>query len=156
MISSRSSRDIKSFVSADFKNEIFKCEFKRFKKMIKSKTSVNSRSSRRDFDEVETKSNFQRFVVDSTSFIISASFVTFVSTSFVIVVSISFVTIVFASSITLLSVSASFDESIVNSIFEEMNRDVLIRLLTILISSFVDLANVSVANSISIQITTSA
>jgi hypothetical protein len=124
--------------------------------MIKSKTSVNSRSSRRDFDEVETKSNFQRFVVDSTSFIISAFFVTFVSTSFVTVVSISFITIVFASSITLFFISASLDESIVNSIFEEMNRDVLIRLLTILISFFVDFANVFVANSISIQITASA
>jgi hypothetical protein len=153
MINSRFSRDIKSFASFDFKDEIFKREFERFKKMIKNKTFVNSRSSRRDFDEVETKSNSQRFVVDSTSFIISAFFVTFVSTSFVIVVSIFFVTIVFASSITFLSIFAFLDESIVNSIFEELNRDVLIRLLTILISFFADFANVSVADSISIQIT---
>jgi hypothetical protein len=40
--------------------------------------------------------------------------------------------------------------------FEEMNRDVLIRLLTILISFFADFANVSVVDSTSIQITTSA
>jgi hypothetical protein len=113
---------------------------------------VNSRSSRRDFENVETKS--QRFVVDSMSFIIFAFSVTFVSTSFVTVVSISSVTVVFAFSITLLSVSASLDESIVNSMFEEMNRDVLIRLLTILISFLADLTNVSVADSISIQITT--
>jgi hypothetical protein len=106
--------------------------------MIKDKTFVNSRSSRRDLENVETKS--QRFVVDSMSLIIFASSVTFVSTSLV----------------TLLSVFASLDESIVNSMFEEMNRDVLIRLLTILISSFADLANVSVADSISIQITTFA
>jgi hypothetical protein len=37
-----------------------------------------------------------------------------------------------------------------------MNRDVLIRLLTILISFFADLANVSVADSISVQTTASA
>ncbi len=122
--------------------------------MIKNKTFVNSRSSRRDFENVETKS--QRFVVDSMSLIIFAFSVTFVSTFLVIVVSISFVTIVFASSITLFFVSASLDESIVNSIFEEMNRDVLIRFLTILISFLVDFANVSVADSISIQITISA
>jgi uncharacterized membrane protein YbaN (DUF454 family) len=152
MINSRSSRDTKSFVSFDFKSEIFKRDSERFKKMIKNKTFVNSRSSRRDSENVETKS--QRFVIDSMSLIIFASFVTFVSTSFVIVVSISSVTVVFAFSITLFSVSASFDESIVNSMFEEMNRDVLIRFLTILISSFVDLTNVSAADSISIQITT--
>jgi hypothetical protein len=140
MIISRLSRSTKS--SASSKNEIIKREFERFKKIIKNKTSVNSRSFRRDSDEVETESNSQRFVVDSTSFIISASFV--------IVVSTSSVTIVFASSITLFSISASFDESIVNSIFEEMNRDVLIRLLTILISFFADFANVSVADLISI------
>jgi hypothetical protein len=40
--------------------------------------------------------------------------------------------------------------------FEEMNRDVLIRFLTILISSFADLTNVFAADSISIQITISA
>jgi hypothetical protein len=148
MINSRFSRDTK--LSAFSKNEIIKREFKRFKKMIKSKTFVNSRSSRRDSENVETKS--QRFVVDSMSFIIFASFVTFVSTSFVIVVSISSVIVVFASFVTLFSVSASFDESIVNSMFEEMNRDVLIRFLTILISFFADLANVSVIDSISIQI----
>jgi hypothetical protein len=38
MINSRFSRDTKSFVSFDFKNEIFKREFGRSKKMIKSKT----------------------------------------------------------------------------------------------------------------------
>jgi hypothetical protein len=145
MINSRLSRDTKSFASFDFKNEIFKRESERSKKMIKNKTLVKSRSSRRDSENVETK--FQRFVVDSMSFIIFASFVTFVSTSFVTVVSI--------SSITLFSFSASLDESIVNSMFEEMNRDVLIRLLTILISFFADLTNVSAADSISIQITTS-
>ncbi len=107
---------------------------------------MNSRSSRRDSENVETKS--QRFVVDSMSLIIFASSVTFVSTSFVIVI--------FASFVTLSSVFASLDESIVNLMFEEMNRDVLIRLLTILISFFADFANVSVADSISIQITASA
>jgi hypothetical protein len=40
--------------------------------------------------------------------------------------------------------------------FEEMNRDVLIRFLTILISFFADFVNVFVADSISIQITNSA
>jgi uncharacterized membrane protein YbaN (DUF454 family) len=152
MINSRLSRDTK--LSASFKNEVIKRESERFKKMIKNKTFVNSRSSRRDSENVETKS--QRFVIDSTSLIIFAFSVTFVSTSFVIVVSISFVIVIFASFVTLLSVSASFDESIVNSMFEEMNRDVLIRLLTILICSFADFANVSVADSISIQITASA
>jgi hypothetical protein len=122
--------------------------------MIKNKTFVNSRSFRRDSENVETKS--QRFVVDSMSFIIFAFFVTFISTFFVIIVSIFFVIVVFAFSITLSSIFASFDESIVNSMFEEMNRDVLIRFLTILISFFADLTNVSAANSISIQITISA
>jgi hypothetical protein len=154
MINSRSSRDTKSFVSFDFKNEIFKREFERLKKMIKNKTFVNSRSSCRDSENVETKS--QRFVIDSMSLIIFAFFVTFVATFFVIVMSISSVIVVFAFSITLFSVSASFDESIVNSMFEKMNRDVLIRFLTILISFFVNFTNVSAANSISIQITTSA
>jgi hypothetical protein len=122
--------------------------------MIKNKTFVNSRLSRRDFENVETK--FQRFVVDSMSFIIFAFFITFVSTSFVIVVSIFFIKIIFAFSITLLFIFAFFDELIVNSIFEKMNRDVLIRFLTILISFFVDFANVFVIDSISIQITISA
>jgi hypothetical protein len=144
MINSRLSRDTK--LSASFKNEVIKRESERFKKMIKNKTFVNSRSSRRDSENVETKS--QRFVVDSMSFIIFASFVTFVSTSSV--------TVIFASFVTLLSVSASLDESIVNSMFEEMNRDVLIRFLTILISFFADLVNVFVADLISIQITASA
>jgi hypothetical protein len=144
MTNSRLSRDTK--LSASFKNEIIKRESERSKKMIKSKTFVNSRSSRRDSENVETK--FQRFVVDSMSFIIFAFSVTFVSTSSV--------TVIFASFVTLSSVSASLDESIVNSMFEEMNRDVLIRLLTILISFFADFANVSVADSISIQITASA
>ncbi len=152
MINSRLSRDTK--LSASFKNEIIKREFERFKKMIKNKTFVNSRSFRRDFENVETK--FQCFVVDSMSLIIFAFFVTFVSTSFVIVVSIFFVIVIFAFFVTLFSVSASFDESIVNSMFEEMNRDVLIRFLTILISFLVDLANVFVVHSISIQITASA
>jgi hypothetical protein len=40
--------------------------------------------------------------------------------------------------------------------FEEMNRDVLIRFLTILISFFADLTNVFTADSISIQIIISA
>jgi hypothetical protein len=40
--------------------------------------------------------------------------------------------------------------------FEKINRDVLIRFLTILIFFFVDLANVFIADSISIQITVSA
>ncbi len=124
--------------------------------MIKDKTFVNSRSSRRDPENVETKSKSQRFVVDSMSLIIFASSVTFVSTFFVTVVSISSVTVIFASFVTLSSVSAFLDESIVNSMFEEMNRDVLIRFLTILISFFADSANVSVADSISIQITASA
>jgi uncharacterized membrane protein YbaN (DUF454 family) len=154
MINSRFSRDTKSFASFDFKNEIFKRDFERFKKMIKNKTFVNSRSSRRDSENVETKS--QRFVIDSMSLIIFAFSVTFVSTFFVTVVSISFVIVVFAFSITFLFVSAFLDESIVNSMFEKMNRDVLIRLLTILISFLVDLTNVSAADSISIQITISA
>jgi uncharacterized protein with von Willebrand factor type A (vWA) domain len=162
MINSRLSRDTKS--SASSKDEIIKREFERFKKMIKNKTFVNSRSSRRDFEDVETTSIFFRFVVDSKSFIISASFITFTSTSFVIVVSTSFVTVVSTSFVTFVStsfvtlslVSTSFDESTQNSIFERMNRDVLIRLLTTLISSFAESSNVFavdiVANSSSIRI----
>ncbi len=123
--------------------------------MIKNKTFVNSRSSRRDSENVETKSKFQRFVVDSMSLIIFAFFVTFILTSFVTIVSTSFVTIVFAFFVTLLSFSASLDESIVNSIFEKMNRDVLIRFLTTLISFLAHLTNVFVANLISIQIAAS-
>jgi hypothetical protein len=61
-----------------------------------------------------------------------------VSTLFVTLVSISFVT--------LFLVSASSDESTQNSIFEEMNRNVLIRLLTTLISSFFESSNVFVAD----------
>jgi hypothetical protein len=159
MTNSRFSRDTKSFISFDFKNEIFKRELERSKKIIKDKASINSRSSRRRSDEIETESNSQRFVVESMSSIISAFFVTFVSTSFVTVVSISSVTIVFASSVTLSFVSASLDESIVNSIFEEMNRDVLIRLLTILISFstdlFLEFTSAFVADSISIRTTIS-
>jgi hypothetical protein len=152
MTNSRLSRNTKS--SASFKDDIIKREFERFQKVIKNKAFVNSRSSRRDFENVETKSIFFRFVVDSKSLIISAFFVSFVLTFFVTIVSISSVTFVFAFFVTLSSVSASFDESMTNSIFEEMNRDVLIRLLTILISSFVDLA-MFITNSTSIQITAS-
>jgi hypothetical protein len=152
MTNSRLSRGTK--LSASSKNEIIKRESGRFKKMIKNKTLVNSRSSRRDSEDVETKS--QRFVVDSMPLIIFASSVTFVSASFVTVVSISSVIVIFASFVTLSSVSASLDGSVVNSMFEEMNRDVLIRFLTILISFSVDSANVSVADSTSIQITASA
>jgi hypothetical protein len=152
MTNSRLLRDTK--LSASSKNEIIKRESERFKKMIKNKAFVNSRSFRRDSENVETKS--QRFVVDSMSLIIFAFSVTFVSTFLVTVVSTFFVTVIFASFVTLLSVSASLDESIVNSMFEEMNRDVLIRFLTILIFFFADFANVSVADSISIQITASA
>jgi hypothetical protein len=152
MINSRLSRSTKS--SAFSKDEVIKRESERFKKVIKNKTFVNSRSSRRDFEDVETKSIFLRFVVDSKSLIISASFVSFVLTFFVTIVSISSVTFVSAFSVTLLSVSASFDESIANSIFEKMNRDVLIRFLTILISFFADFA-MFITDSISIQITAS-
>jgi hypothetical protein len=148
MIISRLSRNTKSFVSS--RDKIIKREFERFKKMIKSKTFVSSRSLRRDSENVETKSNSSCFVVDLKSFIIFAFFVTFASTSFVIVVSISFVTFIFASFVTFLSVFASLDESIVNSIFEEMNRDVLIRFLTRLISFFADFANAFITDSISI------
>jgi hypothetical protein len=60
------------------------------------------------------------------------------------------------SFVTLFLVSASFDESTQNLIFEEMNRNVLIRLLTTLISSFFESSNVFVvdivANSLSIRI----
>jgi hypothetical protein len=99
------------------------------------------------------------FVVDSMSFIIFASFVTFVSTLFVIVVSISFVMIVFAFYVMFFFVFASLDESIVNSIFEEMNRDILIRFLTILISFSIDFflkfTSAFVADLTSIRITIS-
>jgi hypothetical protein len=71
MINSRFSRDTK--LSASSRNEIIKREFERFKKMIKSKTLVSSRSSRRDSENVETKSKSHRFVVDLMSLIISAS-----------------------------------------------------------------------------------
>jgi hypothetical protein len=152
MINSRLSRDTKSFVSS--KNEIFKREFERFKKMIKRKTFVNSRSSRRDSENIETKSKSQRFVIDSMSLIIFAFFVSFVSMFFVTIMSISFVIIVFAFFVTIFFVFAFFDESIVNSIFEEMNRDVLIRFLTTLISFFVDFTNVFIADSFLIQIAT--
>jgi hypothetical protein len=152
MTNSRLSRDTKS--SASFRDEIIKREFERFKKAIKNKTFVNSRSSRRDLENVETKSISSRFVVDSKSLIIFASFVSFVLTSSVTIVSISSVTLVSASFVTLSSVSASFDESIANLIFEEMNRDVLIRLLTILIFFSADFA-MFITDSISIQITVS-
>ncbi len=154
MINSRFSRDTKS--SASFTDEIIKREFERFKKMIKDKTFVNSRSSRRDLEDVETTSIFFHFVVDSKSFIISALFIAFTSTFFIIVVSTSFVILVSISFVTLFLVSASFDESTQNLIFEEMNRNVLIRLLTTLISSFFESSNVFVvdivANSLSIRI----
>ncbi len=156
MINSRLSRDTKFFVSS--KDEIIKRESERFKKMIKSKTFVNSRSSRRDLEDVETTSISFRFVVDSKSFIISAFFITFTSTFFVIVVSTFFFIFVSISFVTLFLVSAFFDESTQNSIFEEMNRNVLIRLLTILISSLAESLNVFaidiVANSLSIRIST--
>jgi hypothetical protein len=144
MTNSRLSRDTKS--SASFKDEIIKREFERFKKMIKNKTFVNSRSSRRDFENVETTSISFRFVVDSKSFIISASFIAFTSTSFIIVMSTFSVILVSTFFVTLSLVSASFDESTQNSIFEEMNRNVLIRLLTTLISSFSESSNVFVAD----------
>jgi hypothetical protein len=107
---------------------------------------VNSRSSRRDFENVETTSISFRFVVDSKSFIISAFFIAFTSTFFIIVVSTFSTTFVSISFVTLFLVSASFDESIQNSIFEEMNRNVLIRLLTTLISSFAESSNVFVVD----------
>ncbi len=117
---------------------------------------MNSRSSRRDLEDVETTSTFFHFVVDSKSFIISAFFIAFTSTSFIIVVSTSFVTFVSIFFVTLSLVSAFSDKSTQNSIFEEMNRNVLIRLLTTLISSFSESSNVFVvdivANSFSIRI----
>jgi hypothetical protein len=124
MINSRFSQDIKFSVSS--KNEIIKREFERFKKMIKNKTFVNSRSFRRDFEDVETTSIFFRFVVDSKSFIISAFFITFTSTSFVIIVSTSFATFVSIFFVTFFLVSAFFHESTQDLIFEEMNRNILI------------------------------
>jgi hypothetical protein len=154
MINSRLSRDTK--FSASSRDEIIKSESERFKKMIKSKTLVNSRSSRRDLENVETTSISFRFVVDSKSFIIFAFFIAFTSTFFIIVVSTFFVTFVSISFVTLFLVSASFDESTQNSIFEEMNRNVLIRLLTTLIFSSFESSNVFVAdivaNSLSIRI----
>jgi hypothetical protein len=143
MTNSRLSRNTKR--SASSRDEVIKREFERSKKMIKDKTFVNSRSSRRDLEDVETTS-FSRFVVDSKSFIISASFIAFTSTSSVIVVSTFFVTLVSTFVVTLSFVSASSDESTQNSIFEEMNRNVLIRLLTTLISSFSESSNVFVAD----------
>ncbi len=154
MTNSRFSRDTK--FSASSKNEIIKRESERFKKMIKNKTFINLRSFRRDLEDVETTSIFFRFVVDSKSFIISAFFIAFTSTSFIIVVSTSFVTFVSIFFVTLSLVSAFSDKSTQNSIFEEMNRNVLIRLLTTLISSFSESSNVFVvdivANSFSIRI----
>jgi hypothetical protein len=155
MTNSRLSRSTKR--SAFFRDEVIKREFERFKKMTKDKTFVNSRSSRRDLEDVETTSSFH-FVVDSKSFIISASSIAFTSTSSVTVVSTSFVTLVSISAVTFLLVSASSDESTQNSIFEEMNRNVLIRLLTTLISSFSESSNVFVADIVadSLSIRTSA
>jgi hypothetical protein len=144
MTNSRFSRNTKS--SASSRDEIIKRESERFKKMIKNKTFVNSRSSRRDSQDVETTSISFRFVVDSKSFIISASFIAFTSTSFIIVVSTSFVILVSISFVTFSFVSASSSESTQNSIFEEMNRNVLIRLLTTLIFSFSESSNVFVAD----------
>ncbi len=144
MINSRLSRSTKS--SAFSKNEVIKREFECFKKMIKNKTFVNSRSFRRDLEDVETTSIFFHFVVDSKSFIIFASFIAFTSTSFIIVMSTSFITFMSIFVVTLFLVSAFSDESTQNSIFEEMNRDVLIRLLTTLISSFAESSNVFVAD----------
>jgi hypothetical protein len=156
MINLRFSRNTKFFAS--FKDEIIKREFKRFKKMIKNKTFVNSCSFRRDFENVEKTSIFFRFVVDSKSFIIFAFFITFTSTSFIIVVSTFSVTFVSIFFVTFSFVSAFSDESTQNSIFEEMNRNVLIRLLTTLISSFAESSNVFVvdivANSFLIRIST--
>ncbi len=148
MIISRFSRSTKS--SAFSKNEMIKCEFERFKKMIKSKTFVNSRSSRRDSEKIETKSNSFHFVVNSMSFIISAFFVTFISTSFIIVLLDFFYYYCLRVFCYVFFVFAFLDESIVNSIFEEMNRDVLIRFLTRLISFFADFANAFITDSISI------
>ncbi len=56
MINSRSSRDTKLFVSFDFKNNVFKRELERSKKIIKDKAFTSSRSSRRRSESVETKS----------------------------------------------------------------------------------------------------
>ncbi len=154
MINLRLSRNTKFFVS--FRDEIIKRESERLKKMIKNKTFVNSRSSRRDLEVIETTSIFFRFVVDSKSFIIFAFFIAFTSTFFIIVVSTSFVILVSIFFVTLFLVSTSFDESTQNSIFERMNRNVLIRLLTTLISSFSESSNIFVvdivADLFSIQI----
>jgi hypothetical protein len=136
MIISRLSRSTKS--SASSKNEIIKRDSERFKKMIKDKTFLSSRSSRRDSENVETKSKSQRFVVDSMSLIIFAFFVTFALTSSVISAS----SITSASSIIFVT-SIDF---VTDSIFDEMNRNVLIRLLTTLISSLAELSNVFVAD----------
>jgi hypothetical protein len=125
MINSRFSQNTK--FSASFKNKVNKREFERFKKMIKNKTFMNSRSSCRDFENVEMMSKFVHFVIDSKSLIIFAFFVTFMLTFFVIVLSIFFITFIFAFFVTFFFVFAFLDESIVNLIFEEMNRDVLIR-----------------------------
>jgi hypothetical protein len=151
MIISRLSRNTKS--SASFKNEIIKRDFERFKKMIKDKTFLSSRSSRRDFENVETQSKSQRFDFDSNSSIIFASFITsalsIISASSIISVS---------SIIFVFSIIFALSNSVTNSIFDEMNRNVLIHLLTTLISSFAESSNVFVvdiiANSSSIRIST--
>ncbi len=145
MIISRLSRNTKSSVS--FRNEIIKRDFERFKKMIKNKTILRSRSSRRDSENVETQSKSQQIDFDSNSSIIFASFITsafsIISASSIIFVSsiISVSLIIFA-----LSIISALSNFVTNSIFDEINRNVLIRLLTTLISSFAESSNVFVAD----------
>jgi hypothetical protein len=154
MIISRLSRNTKSSVFS--RNEVIKRDFERFKKMIKDKTILSSRSSRRDSENVETQSKSQRFDSDSNSSIIFAFSITAALSI------ISAFSIIFASSIIFVSliisvssIISALSNSVTNFIFDEMNRNVLIRLLTTLISSLAESSNVFVAdivaNSLSIR-----
>jgi hypothetical protein len=148
MTNPRLSRGTK--LPAPSKNEIVKRESERPKKMIKDKTLLNPRPPRRDPEDVETESKPQRSVVGSVPLITSAPSVTFALTSFVISASL----IISASSIISASwvisapsaISVTSIDLVADPIFDGMNRDVLIRLLTTLISSSAESSNVFVVD----------
>ncbi len=124
------------------------------KKVVKGKAPVDPRPPRRGPGDVETEP--QRSVAGPVPPITSAPPVTFVSAPPVTVVSAPPVTVISAPPVTLPPVSAPLGGPVVDPMFGGMDRDVLVRLLTTLISSPAGPANVSAADPAPVQTTAPA
>jgi hypothetical protein len=128
MTNSRLTRETKSFASSRKLIEIIKRERKFKQKIDKDKKSlyVDSRSTRSESENIF--SNLEKFVADS---IFKNDFVV-VSDSFVVFDSFVFVFSIFDSSV---FASFAFDFIDVDLIFDDMNREILLRMMKTLIDT---------------------